>query len=82
MTLGIFHKVFEPQTLEQSLDGACAAGLVAVQLDLTAVGLDPAELSVEDGVRIQNPITPFTASPCRSVSCLYKMLIHNELDTP
>ena len=53
MKLGIFHKVFEPQTLEQSLDGACAAGLVAVQLDLTAAGMDPAELSVEDGVRIR-----------------------------
>ncbi len=24
MTLEIFHTVFEPQTLEQSLDGACA----------------------------------------------------------
>ena len=57
MKLGIFHKVFEPPTLEQSLDGACAAGLVAVQLHLTAAGMDPAELSVEDCVRIRTAHT-------------------------
>ena len=34
MKLGIFHKVFERPTLEQSLDAVSAAGLVAVQLDL------------------------------------------------
>lgn len=52
MKLGIFHKAFAPPTLEQSLDGACAAGLVALQLD-TAAGMDPTELSVEDCVRIR-----------------------------
>ena len=53
MTLVICHKIFELPTLEQSLDGACAAGLVAVQRDLRAAGMNPAELSVEDGVRIR-----------------------------
>ena len=52
MKLGIFHKVFAPPTLEQSLDEAYAAGLVAVQLD-TAAGMDPTELSIEDCVRIR-----------------------------
>ena len=42
MKLGIFHKVFERSTIEESLDGIQAAGLTAVQLDLTAVGIDPA----------------------------------------
>ena len=38
MKLGIFHKVFERATLEESLDGVQAAGLEAVQLDLPAAG--------------------------------------------
>ena len=42
MKLGIFHKVFERVTLEESLDGVQAAGLEAVQLDLSAAGIDPA----------------------------------------
>ena len=50
MKLKLFHKVFAPPTLEQSLNGACAAGLVAVQLD-------PTELSVEDCVRIRTAHT-------------------------
>ena len=49
----IFHKVFERSTIEESLDGIQAAGLTAVQLDLTAVGIDPAELSNEDCARIR-----------------------------
>jgi len=53
MKLGIFHKVFERSTLEQSLDAVSAAGLVAVQLDLTAAGMDPAKLSSEDCDRIR-----------------------------
>ena len=53
MKLGIFHKVFERPTLEESLDAVQAAGLTAVQLDLTAAGLDPAELSDEDCARIR-----------------------------
>ena len=53
MKLGIFHKVFERPTLEQSLDAVSAAGLVAVQLDLTAAGMDPAKLSDEDCDRIR-----------------------------
>lgn len=53
MRLGIFHKVFERPTLEESLDGIQAAGLTAVQLDLTAAGFDPAELSSEDCTRIR-----------------------------
>ena len=53
MRLGIFHKVFERPTLEESLDAVCDAGLTAVQLDLTAAGLDPAELSDEDCARIR-----------------------------
>ena len=53
MRLGIFHKVFERRTLEESLDAVRAAGLTAVQLDLTAAGLNPAELSDEDCSRIK-----------------------------
>ena len=53
MKLGIFHKVFERSTIEESLDGIQGAGLTAVQLDLTAVGIDPAELSNEDCARIR-----------------------------
>ena len=53
MRLGIFHKVFERPTLEESLDAVRDAGLTAVQLDLTAAGLDPAELSDEDCARIR-----------------------------
>ena len=53
MKLGIFHKVFERPTIEESLDGIQAAGLTAVQLDLTALGIDPAELSNEDCARIR-----------------------------
>ena len=53
MKLGIFHKVFERPTLEESLDAVQAAGLTAVQFDLTAAGLDPAELSDEDCARIR-----------------------------
>ena len=48
MRLGIFHKVFERRTLEESLDAVRAAGLTAVQLDLTAAGLDPCLLYTSD----------------------------------
>ena len=53
MKLGIFHKVFERPTLEESLDGVQAAGLEAVQLDLTAAGIDPAALTGADCERIR-----------------------------
>lgn len=52
MKLGIFHKVFARPTLEESLDRVQAAGLEAVQLDLTAVGIDPAALTDADCERI------------------------------
>ena len=52
MKLGIFHKVFARPTLEESLDGVQAAGLEAVQLDLTAAGIDPAALTDVDCERI------------------------------
>ena len=48
MKLGIFHKVFARPTLEESLDGVQAAGLEAVQLDLTAAGIDPVALTDAD----------------------------------
>ena len=53
MKLGIFHKVFVRSTLEESLDGVQAAGLEAVQLDLTAAGIDPAVLTDADCERIR-----------------------------
>ena len=53
MKLGIFHKVFARPTLEESLDGVQAAGLEAVQLDLTAAGIDPAALMDADCERIR-----------------------------
>ena len=53
MKLGIFHKVFARPTLEESLDGVQAAGLEAVQLDLTAAGIDPAALTDVDCERIR-----------------------------
>ena len=48
MKLGIFHKVFERPTLEESLDGVQAAGLEAVQFDLTAAGINPVALADAD----------------------------------
>lgn len=53
MKLGIFHKVFARPTLEESLNGVQAAGLEAVQLDLTAAGIDPAVLTAADCERIR-----------------------------
>ena len=53
MKLGIFHKVFARPTLEESLDRVQAAGLEAVQLDLTAAGIDPAALTDADCQRIR-----------------------------
>ncbi|MCE2451231.1 MAG: sugar phosphate isomerase/epimerase [Candidatus Latescibacteria bacterium] len=53
MKLGIFHKVFARPTLEESLDGVQAAGLEAVQFDLTAAGIDPAALTDADCERIR-----------------------------
>ena len=53
MKLGIFLKVFARPTLEESLDGVQAAGLEAVQLDLTAAGIDPATMTDADCERIR-----------------------------
>ena len=53
MKLGIFHKVFARPTLEESLDEVQTAGLEAVQLDLTAAGIDPAALTDADCERIR-----------------------------
>jgi sugar phosphate isomerase/epimerase len=52
MKLGIFHKVYQRPTLEESLDEVQAAGLAAVQFDLAAGGFDPEELSDADCERI------------------------------